>query len=250
MSNASVAQVLHIGRMFFRGALSRAQFEEFNNLAVAGQLTEEVAQQIIEGKFEFQNKLSDIHLAKIRTVWDRFGKRVFGGTFEQYLGGTDILEAVPPLPSWSSACLGLFDRDVFVDGRIVDRVGLAETCKLAGLLYTGVDSTLVAYEEARAKTGARWMRGQAGRKNRNRSPVDCRASFVEGEVGMDAPEGIFTFVDDPLAIKGHIMDLPNSVHRGNRDDCAYLGVIGGKPELDWRWDDDALPGYGSASRGV
>ena len=41
-----------------------------------------------------------------------------------------------------------------------------------------------------------------------------------------------------------------SVHRENRDNCAYLGVIDDKPKLNWNWDDNSNPKYGSASRGV
>ncbi len=54
---------------------------------------------------------------------------------------------------------------------------------------------------------SRWMRGQAGRKNRNRRPFDCRKSFAAFEVGMDAVEGVFTYIDDYNVIDGHCMYL-------------------------------------------
>lgn len=249
MARATQAQIIHINGMFLGGALSRAQFEEFNKLALAGRVTKEVAQQISEGKFKFQNLLSDAHLAKVRTVWEKLGKQVFGGTFEKYLNGTDALEAIPLPPSWSSAYLAIFDREVLVDGRVLERIGLTETCKLAGLAYYGKDDALEAFEPTRAKTGVRWMRAQDGRKNRNRKPVDCRKTFEKYEVGMAADEGVFTYVDDTKVIEGHYLDLPGSVHRENRGICAYLGVIGGKPRLSWGWVDYSYPKYGSASRG-
>ncbi len=40
-----------------------------------------------------------------------------------------------------------------------------------------------------------------------------------------------------------------SVNARNRDNCAYLGVWNDGPKLNWNWDDNANPIYGSASRG-
>jgi hypothetical protein len=39
-----------------------------------------------------------------------------------------------------------------------------------------------------------------------------------------------------------------SVHRDNRDNAAYLKVWNGQPKLNWNFDDNANPKYGSASR--
>lgn len=250
MARATQAQIIHINGMFLGGALSRAQFEEFNKLALAGRVTKEIAQKISEGKFKFQSRLSDAHLAKVRTVWEKLGKRVFGGTFEKYLNGTDALEAIPLPPSWPSAYLTRFDREVLVDGRVLERIGLTETCKLAGLVYCRKDDAFETFEPTRAKTGVRWMRAQDGRKNRSRMPVDCRKTFEKYEVGMAADEGVFTYVDDVNVIEGHYLDLPGSVLREDRGSCACLGAFVGGPELSWRWNNHhSRPRYGSASRG-
>lgn len=244
-----LAQVIHISQMYLSGALSRAQFEEFTRMAADGRVTKEIAQEIAGGRFKFTNTFADVHLAKARKVWNQLGKRVLGGTFKKYLNGTDNLEAIPTLPNWPSVYLTDFDREVLVDGRVIDRIGLTEACRLAGLAYVRGDDALVPYEPACAETGVRWMRAQSGRKNRNRKVVDCRETFEKYEVGMAADEGLFTYVDDARVIDGHVMDLPGSVPRGNREDVAYLGVIGGKPKLSWYWEGNSDPKYGSATRG-
>lgn len=249
MRKATVGQVLHINKMFLEGGLSRACFDEVNRMAGRGELTFETAKAITEGTFAFQNALTDVHLAKVRRVWETFGKQVFGVPFEKYLNGTDNLEAVPMLSEWPDLWSASFNRDNLVDGRVVTKIGLIETCKLAGLIYRGEDDTLVPYDPKVALSGVRWMRCQAGHKNRNRRPFYCRKSFAAFEIGMDAIEGVFTYVDDKKVIDGHYMDLPGSVLRDNRDYYAYLGGFDGGPELGWCWFDDANPNCGSASRG-
>jgi hypothetical protein len=56
-------------------------------------------------------------------------------------------------------------------------------------------------------------------------------------------------VADLAQPNGHAMDMPSSVHRGDRDSAAFLYVGGGQAKLDWHWDDCADPHCGSASRG-
>jgi hypothetical protein len=247
MSNATLAQVFHINRMFLNGILSRIQFEEFNRMAADGHLTEDVAQRIIERRFAFKNYYPNECLFKARTVWMKLGERVFGVSFEQYLNGTDNLEAIPALPDWPASHVTVFDRDVLVDGRVIERVGLRETCRLVGVLYNGRNDTFVAYDQARAKTGVRWMHAQTGRKNRNRAPADCRKSFVDVEVGMDVNEGVFAYVDDPFVVNDHHMDLPGSVHHIGQG-TPYIGDFDDGPELRWNFGASADPRYGSASR--
>lgn len=46
-----------------------------------------------------------------------------------------------------------------------------------------------------------------------------------------------------------VADYPRSVLREFRKYCAYLGLWGVSPRLDWGWHEDAHPGYGAASRG-
>lgn len=249
MKSATRGQILHINSMFLNGGLSRGRFEEVNRMAVERTLTFQTAKAITEGTFVFACTPSDAHLAKVRRVWEVYGKPVFGVSFEKYLNGTDKLEAIPMLPAWPDPWQTNFDRDVLVDGRVVERIGLKEACKLGGLAYNGENDTLIAHDPAVAMSGLRWMRGQDGHKNRNRRPSDCRTSFADFEVGMDYVEGVFTYVDDPGVIKGHYMDLPGSVPRDNRGDVACLGHWYGGPRLLWHWYDNPPLGYGSASRG-
>lgn len=249
MRKATIGQILHINRMYLDGGLSRVRFEEVNHMAAEGILTFDAARAITEGKYAFRSTFSDAHLAKIRRAWKAFGRKVFGVPFEKYLNGTDGLEAVPALPVWPDAWSASFDRDVLVDGRVAEKIGLTETCNLAGLAYGDMDDTFEPYDPARALSGIRWMRGQAGHRNRNRRSSECHASFAAFEVGMDAVEGVFTYVDDHDVIRGHYMDLVGSVSRDDRDGCACLGILHGRPELYGHWDDDAASLYRSASRG-
>lgn len=190
-------------------------------------------------------------MAKARRVWEKIGPALGCETFEKYLlaKGMDSFAPVPLMPTWSEAWGTVFNRNVLVDGRIVKKVGLKEACRLLGLLYSGADDTLVPYDEAHVEQGIRWMRGQAGHKNRNRKPNVCRTTFASGEVGMDATEGSFTWLDDPKVINGHFMDLLGSVLTKLRDRCAYLGHWVDGPELRWDIGGNAHPHCGAASRG-
>lgn len=182
-------------------------------------------------------------------IWQKLGQQVFGVSLPEYLYGTDAMEPIPSLPDWPETWGDSFDRDVLVDGRIVEKIGLSELCRLVGLTYNGDDKTSVSFDKKQQRTGIRWMRCQAGHKNHNRKPMDCRTSFQRFEVGMDAGEGLAVYVQDPAVINDHILDLPGSVRAGDRDSCACLGYWSDSPELGWSFDGNAHPGYGSASRG-
>jgi hypothetical protein len=45
-----------------------------------------------------------------------------------------------------------------------------------------------------------------------------------------------------------VRQTSGSVHRENRGNAACLNVNGGRAKLNWNWDDNANPKYGSASR--
>lgn len=251
MRTATKGQILHINRMYLDGGLNRARFDEVNRMAAKGWLTFDVAKAVTEGTFTFQNALTDAHLAKVYCVWETFGKKVFGVPFEKYLNGTDALEAIRPLPTWPDAWQTSFDRDVLVDGRVIDRIGFKGTCRLAGLVCYDENDTLVPYDPAVTASGVRWMRAQAGHKNRNRRPSDCRKSFADFEAGMDHVEGVFAYVNDPGVISGHYMDLVGSALRVRCGDyCRVsLGLLVGGPGFNWDPFVGPDPRFGAASRG-
>ena len=134
------------------------------------------------------------------------------------------------------------------------RIGLKRLCELGIIVFGGDDQTFEAWdhrhEDAREP---RWIRLQDGRKNRNRKPDDCRQSFNTDELGTTALQGVCAYLQIPTIVAdlnigagGHVMDLPGSVHRVNRQVCAYLGACGGQAGLDWRGR--AFPFFGSSSR--
>lgn len=218
---------------------------------VNGQIGSDRAQIIIEGRMELP-PTGSIREQQARRLFKRFGDALGIGDFDAYLDGTDSFEAVPQIPQFPATHVRLFGREnvCLVDRRVVKKIGLTEYCRLAGIEYGGNDDTFEAFEPKQVKKeDLYWMLYQDGYRNRNRKPADCRTTFAPFEVGMDAIEGISVYVQSPEVIEGHYLDLPGSVHRGSRDGCAYLGVVGGGPGLYWRWGVRSRPEYGSASRG-
>lgn len=234
MNKATLEQYLHIGSMIKAGELDRQQ-----------------VQAMIEGRLATPSTPS-IRETQARRLYElRFGEVLGCTSFEDYLDGTDVVEAVPQIPNFPEMQVRLFGREgvYLIDGRVVEKVGLAEYCKLLGLVYTGNDDTFESHDPKRAKTGVRWMLGQDGFRNRGRKPNDCRELFQPFEVGMDVVEGASVYALNPKAIEGHYLDLPGSVHREDRGFCAFLGVFDGEPGLHWSWDGYSPPECGSASRG-
>ncbi|MBU2613702.1 hypothetical protein KJ925_04595 [Patescibacteria group bacterium] len=129
------------------------------------------------------------------------------------------------------------------------RVGLIDTCRLAGLLYDGSEETFVAYDKRRKTiTSPYWIRLQDGRMHRGRSARECRKRFARDEVGLTAFEGVALYLQDPTVVERFFVDLPGSVHRRNPDSEAFLGEWDGIPGLYWAWNDHPHPECGSASR--
>lgn len=231
---------------------SIGQIGEIVAQLVSGQIGSDRAQIIIEGRMELP-PMGSIREQQARKLFRRFGSALGCETFEAYLEGHgDSFAPVPQIPTWPAPYLRVFGREniCLVDRRVVDKIGLMEYCRLAGLAYGGNDDTFEAFEPKQVKKeDLYWMLYQDGYRNRNRKPADCRTTFAPFEVGMDAIEGIGVYTQNPDVIIEHYLDLPGSVHRGSRGLCACLGVIGGSPKLGWRWGDGSGPGYGSASRG-
>lgn len=183
------------------------------------------------------------------TIWRKLGQQVFGVSLSEYLYGTDALDPIPSLPDWPKTWGEIFDHDTLVDGRIIEKIGMSELCRLLGLAFDGDDKTFVAFVKKQAQTGIRWMRHQNGHKNYNRTLSACRETFESFEVGMDAGEAIAVYVQDPVVINGHFIDVLGSVRADDRGRCAVLGRWGDSPGLGWSFNDCAFRLCGSASRG-
>ncbi len=199
-----------------------------------------------------QKSFSDVHLAKVHRVHKHLAGPVFGISFEEYLNGTDSLEPVHAVPVWPEAWAGVFDRDVLVDGRIVDKVGLDEACRLVGI-HCDSEKLSVPRVAALAEKGVRWMRGQDGRRNCGRPAHEGCDSFKSFEVGMDAIEAVFAYTDDTGVVSGHYPILVGSKA------TALLGMLDiddlyGHCEFEltlWHplWENESDPRAGVASRG-
>ena len=222
-------------------------------------LTEDGAQRVNTRGGELQEGLlallvrlaSDERMRRAHILWDLgFGQVLGLKHFDAYLKGTDAVQGIMETPAWPQDFPDYLNHNVLVDGRVLEKVGMKELCRLCDITYGGEDSTFVPHDPVRAKTGLRWMRSQDGHRNRNIIPNRCRTErFAANEVGLDALEGISLYLQDKGVLTNHVMDLPGSVRADGRGDCAYLVLWGGGPELYWSWDDDPFPGCGSASRG-
>ena len=182
----------------------------------------------------------DDRIRQATILWEKgWGRELGVASLEAYLA------TIPPVPEWPVDWTVRFDRTVLVDARLA----LTTSCRLAGLGFPGNDSTLVPFDPAKTLSGVYWMCCHDGRRNRNKAPRDCRASFASAEVGLTDIEGVAIYAQDPTVIEGHYMDLPGSVRAEHRESVACLGLWDGRPGLDWYWDDGADPYCGSASRG-
>lgn len=186
-------------------------------------------------------KTDDPRKVQAKVLWDKgFGRRSGFDSFDAYLA------SIPEIPEFPESYAERFPLLVLVDARLT----LTQACALAGLRYKGDDETFVDFDAKQArKERVYWMRVQDGHKNRNVSVTTCRRQFAKDELGLVAMEGVALYGQHPAVILSHYLDLPGSVHRGNRGRFACLGLIDGEPGLSWYWHDDANPLFGSASRG-
>lgn len=198
---------------------------------------------------EIEAKFDNVRELQARRSFAAFGDALGAPNLKAYLVGTDKLEGVMEIPAWPTDYPDHLTEDVLVDGRVVETLGLVETCRLAELKYDGNDETLVPYTQVLAKSGLRWMRFQDGRRNHTLTPSACRAVFKPREVGINAMEAIARYVQDEYVLWKHYMDCIGSVRADGRGLCAVLGVWSVGPKLCWRWVDLGLPLFGTASAG-
>lgn len=219
----------------------------------SGEIDHDKAALIAEHRLQLPSGPS-IREGQARRLYEvhKFGDILGCTSFAQYLDaeGRDSFEPVPQIPAFPHEHVRLFGvQNIWlIDGRVAEKVGIKEYCKLIGLAYHGESDTLEAYDPKRAKSGIRWMLGQDGIRNRNRKANDCRNGFQPFEVGMDWVEGGGVYALDPTVIEDHYLDLPGSVPYWDRGFVACLGRFSGKPEFRWPFGGLADPHRGAASR--
>ncbi|MBI4437527.1 hypothetical protein HY631_01100 [Candidatus Uhrbacteria bacterium] len=165
-----------------------------------------------------------------KTLWDRgFGRdeAIKAKSFKAYLNG------IPQIPT----SLVAEDSGLSFLSLADPRPGLLRSCKLLGVQYEGLgytDGDAEPFSDRFAVPAAPfWFRHDDGRANCNRRPDHCRDELTgDVQVGT-AMEGVFAFVHHPgIVVEGeHIVDLPGTVRRSNRADCACLEVWDGQVEL-------------------
>ncbi len=218
------------------------------------ELDGESAQRIIESGNKlpkaFQEALQKLGRRKPDDTRVTQAKRLYDLKFNGRLKGKDLWEAflatIPEIPD----SLLEHDPDFPLLTLVYPVNGLVKTCELALVKDCGV-SNLEPYSP-RDITPAEphWIRAHDGRVNRGKKPSVCREEAVKrGFFPGTAEVGLAIWIhhqSQNVAVEGeHVMDLPGSVHRGNRSCCAYLLVWYGSPKLHGFRDDDAHPQCGA-----
>ncbi len=196
---------------------------------------------------------SNIREHQAKLLWDcGFGEVLGYSTFAEYL------EFIPPEPERSEDLPDYLDKLVLVDARIACTKGedgksfkfggLVKVCELLGVKFTGNNSTFEPFNpEQVKKQDVYWIWCQDGKRNLGKNVQTCRKEFEKNEIGLDAMEGLALFAQNRKVLQDHYVDLPSSVHCGNRENFACLGLWLDGPELGWDWDVNAYSRDGSAS---
>jgi len=189
-------------------------------------------------------QLHEIQTARLRNSEPGIGHELDFPSFEKYLA------TIPKIPPQ----LRLPDKDFPLLVLVESRLPLKRLCACGNIDFDGSDKTFELWNALHSNPEVPfWIRMQDGRQNRNRSVVDCRHNFAKNELGLTVLEAVSAYIQYPEVVSdttrrdGHVMDLPGSVRRKQREDVACLRVISGRTVLDWRWGGSALPNHGSAS---
>ncbi|MEK7632562.1 MAG: hypothetical protein AAB473_02105 [Patescibacteria group bacterium] len=161
------------------------------------------------------------------------------------LRAEDVLPQIPEIPVTILQPRGELNLLTLVPFHL-GNVGLAKAAGLKHAEYGYTDKTLVPADKTRygfSKLGWRWVLAHDGSQNLNRKPTDCLAECTGPRfAGVDKVGVAIYFIHGP---RGHVMDLPASVHAGGRGRCAYVHPFG-VPELRaFRDAGIAYPKYGS-----
>jgi len=148
-------------------------------------------------------------------------------TFNQYLAG------IPSIPD------SLFEDDIkLIYLPLADpRPGLTMACGLIKIRYAefGYNDNSVEPWDGRYRDPLEpfWFRCDDGRPNRNRKPEDCCTECISNRLAGTAMTGIMAYAHFPKIMKEseHAIDLPGSVCRVHRANCASLEVWNGQFKL-------------------
>ncbi len=177
--------------------------------------------------------MSDLRVELARHLWDRgFGRdeAVEEPTFEAYLAGipqipASLLAQDAELPLLSLAD----DPDLPLLSLADPQPGLLRACLFLGIQHKELgysEGDGVPFDERFALPAVVpfWFRHDYGRANRNRRPDDCRDESTDNIQVGSAIEGVFAFVhhQEIVVENEHTIDLPGTVHRSERVNCASL----------------------------
>lgn len=192
------------------------------------------------------DRFSRKQLHKIYGIWERTARPILGLTFNEYLDGTDSIQ---PIPQPNPAEANRLERQVFVDGRLIERVGLTGFCRLVKITHVGADDRYVPRNTEKAASGVRWIQLNDGRENRGHAPVDYLPNPPHDHDWLDVYEGIFTYLDDPRKFSDYSIYLLNSLLRGHPDMVGWIGnIFGYQPKLSWYFEHRTNPDFGAASK--
>jgi hypothetical protein len=191
-------------------------------------------------------KFTDIRKVQAKRFWDLgVGSALNLPSFDAYLA------TIPEIPAELLADDGAYPLIVLVESRI----GLKRLCDLGNVEFDGDDDTFVACSDKYVEfANPTWIRIQDGRKNRNRSALECRRSFAKHECGLTALQGVCAYLQHPSVLSdfncdgGHGLDLSGSVVRRNRGWIADFRLTSGGARIARNPEGAMHPKFGTATR--
>ena len=187
---------------------------------------EELIQRLTSGGVA--GKFTDPREIAAKLLWDKgFGNEAGVDSFEAYLA------QIPEIPQ----SLLADDSEMPLLSLADPRPGLLKACELIGIRHAELgysEGNVVPCDDRHTDpTEPFWFRHDDGRGNRNRRPDLCRDECTGDVLAGTAFVGAFAYLHHQQIVveDEHILDLPGSVHRDSRFDCAYLGVWGGRVGL-------------------
>lgn len=170
--------------------------------------------------------------------------------FHTELGQTEdeYAKRFPKFTSQPESFKGRLDTPVLVETEIDPKLQceLAEVGYiLGGLIKTDLNKNLLENYTTPEAPYAAWL--EDGRNNINKKPKDIRKNLKDDEIAGTELDGITLYISNPKILEDHFLDLPGTAFGFAGSAC--LGLRDGRPDMSYRWVDDALPEFGSVVRG-
>ena len=158
------------------------------------------------------------------------------------LGMTEaIYRSSLPSPAWDPEASALgFDHLVLVEPRVDFWVQL-QHANIVNYLSTA----LLPDPGGAISAGPYWLQVDSGQRHLGRTPRQAESSFLWGERGLTALEGISLVLQYPHILAMRCLDLPGSRTPSGQVPC--LGVWYNRVGLFARGDDIPSPIYGAAT---